>query len=98
MSGNWTPGPWMVVVDESAAQCPGFPVIEAQDYTIVGVEGMFGELETDFANAHLIAAAPELYAVLEACRNHFILAGWAEDSLLIESIDKALRKARGEAE
>jgi hypothetical protein len=49
------------------------------------------------ANANLIAAAPELYEALEACRMHGIRAGWAEDSLLIEGIDKALRKARGEA-
>jgi len=60
-----TPGPWVVVTDESAAQVKGYPCIYADGYTVVGTEGMFGDIETDFANAHLIAAAPDLLDALE---------------------------------
>lgn len=65
MNTKWTPGPWVVVADESAAQVKGFPCIYANNYTIVGTEGMYGDIDTDFANAHLIAAAPDLYEALE---------------------------------
>lgn len=61
-----TPGPWRVVVDDSASQVTGFPCIEADNYQVVGTEGMYDDIETDFANAHLIAAAPDL---LEALKN-----------------------------
>lgn len=64
MNRKWTPGPWVVVKDESAAQVAGFPCIYANDYTVVGTEGMYGDIEEDFANAHLIAAAPDLYEAL----------------------------------
>lgn len=55
-----TPGPWVVVPDKTAAQVQGYPCIYANDYTIVGTEGMYGEIEKDFANARLIAMAPTL--------------------------------------
>ena len=62
---HFTPGPWRVITDESAAQVTGFPCIESDGYTVVGVEGMYGDIDTDFANARLIAAAPDM---LEALR------------------------------
>ena len=60
-----TKGPWRVVKDETAYQVKGFPCIEAENYTVVGVEGMFGDIDVDFANARLIAAAPDLLDALE---------------------------------
>lgn len=57
-----TPGDWRVEVDESAAQVKGYPCIEAYNYTIVGHEGMYGDIDTDFFNATLIALAPTLAA------------------------------------
>lgn len=57
--------------------------------------------KTHDANAHLIAAAPELLAALEAARE-FVTDGMAmgfvgmpEDENVLDVIEKALRKAKG---
>lgn len=60
-----TPGPWRVVVDDTDSQVTGFPCIEANNYTVVGCEGMYGDIERDYANARLIAAAPDLLSLVE---------------------------------
>jgi len=58
------------------------------------------------ANAHLISAAPDLYAALEAARAQLVThCGEPDDSLYgdqihaqtIKLIDAALKKARGES-
>ena len=53
------------------------------------------------ANAHLIAAAPEMYEMLLKLRddvdNVIESAGWYFDNEELENIDKLLSKARGEA-
>lgn len=46
------------------------------------------------ANAHLIAAAPELYEALQACLDHGSMTG---HDFVIEQAHAALAKARGEA-
>lgn len=91
---KWTPGPWVVVSDESATQVKGFPCIYATDYTVVGTEGMFGDIDEDFANAHLIAAAPDLYdALSDAISWHD-----GEDNQTIAEWRAALAKAEGRNE
>lgn len=55
-----TDGPWVVIEDENAEQVRGFPCIYAPGYTVVGLEGMYGDINTDFANARRIARLPEL--------------------------------------
>lgn len=99
MTGKHTPGPWRVVADESAAQVTGFPCIEADGYTVVGLEGMYGDIETDFANARLIAAAPDLLdALADAvdawethCESGDMMQGdWVRDARA------AIAKARGQ--
>ncbi len=55
-----TPGPWRAFADETAAQVKGFPRIEADNYEVVGCEGMYGHYETDWANAAFIAAAHDM--------------------------------------
>jgi hypothetical protein len=67
LTDGTTEGPWRVLVDESAAQVKGFPCIEADEYTIVGLEGMYGDIKVDYANARLIAAAPTLARQLLRC-------------------------------
>ena len=78
---KFTPGPWYV---------DGTFVTNDEDLDICSMGDIAWE-----ANAHLIAAAPELYGVLEYVRD--ILGphdGWADDSTRM--IDAALKKARGE--
>lgn len=59
-----TPGPWRAFADETAAQVKGFPCIEADNYEVVGSEGMYGHYETDWANAAFIAAAHDMAALI----------------------------------
>ena len=85
---KWTKGPWRVVVDEEAAQVKGFPCIEAEDYEVVGTEGMYGDLDTDYANAHLIAAAPDLYEALDWSLR--AIATFMDDPSRLNDMDKAI--------
>lgn len=65
-----TPGPWKVVADEQydrfaeADRIVGYD-IKSADGEIVGSEGISGDSEINLANAHLIAAAPDLLDALE---------------------------------
>ena len=103
---KFTPGPWranfedytkpyVAILNEDnvvIAQIPDGEVIRG-DTTILGIENIE-------ANVDLIAAAPDMYEALEcACDKYCI--GYAGDSLVKREdcvINKALRKARGEAE
>lgn len=53
------------------------------------------DLQAWEANAHLIAAAPDLYEALLQARDDLRGQGFFEDSPPIASIDKALAKAEG---
>ena len=69
---KFTPGPWTVVIDDTGGQWTGWPISIAaaneEDKSIVRPGGQW-PYEWDaamsqreaIANAHLIAAAPELY-------------------------------------
>ena len=46
------------------------------------------------ANAHLIAAAPDMYSLLEEFKLFAVRQGW--DHVLINDAEKLLAKARGE--
>ena len=87
-----TPGPWVVVTDDTAAQVKGFPCIHSDNYIVVGVEGMYGDIETDYANARLIAAAPDLLEALEMALVWLDYEGKYD----VQGIRAALAKARGQ--
>lgn len=61
-----TPGPWVVEEDIIANQVQGFPLILADTYMVVGTEGMYGDIDTDYANAKRIARVPDMEAALLA--------------------------------
>ena len=100
---KWTPGPWFSVnigTDEE-------PMMDVKAARIAGQEPRHcvaicatgdSPQPMETANAHLIAAAPELYEALEDCLNwidYMSLAGPATDTTKAR-IETALAKARGE--
>ncbi len=105
---KFTKGPWVVQVDASSS-VTGFPLILSEHYVVVGHEGLYGDIEQDFANAHLIAAAPDMFEVLEGAPDIWDYAD-EERLLTIDRTKKfmrdftawqerrtaALKKARGE--
>lgn len=112
---KWTPGPWVAMNGSrdifgplggdsgdgwAADDTDGWMVAEVGSYPTL-CEGQLTELgeECRRANAHLIAAAPELYSELCKAR-HAIQALISEGYMgyvdLRSSIDAVLAKARGE--
>ena len=85
---KFTPGPWKVTVSENGID--------------VGVDGLDGETITGWIepyDAHLIAAAPELYETLEAIIARWDTPLWKDIEPTAVFINKgraALAKARGE--
>lgn len=91
-----TPGPWLVSPFKAVVITGEF----GKDGDFLPVAAMLwptderSEAET-YANAHLIAAAPDLYAACAAAEEYLscVLEGAAE---VREACTAALRKARGE--
>ena len=118
MDKKWTPGPWVVEQTHPTNAClyvseskGGHEVCTLYgadgDWAECGPDGNWGEQPIREANAHLIAAAPDLYEALEACVDELmsILHGerdgvWSNE--VFESVEspyrKALAKARGETQ
>lgn len=111
---NWTPGPWVVYRGGNFIWIGGpeyLEYVKREKY----LAGPFGVTEVNCkaspdheyndaradANAHLIAAAPELYSVLESLWNEIAKYSHIghEGSELLEKMSDAravLAKARGE--
>lgn len=84
---NHTPGPWGVQGHGNDAD-----VYVADKEIVAWVGDPFDKKETE-ANAHLIAAAPDMLAMLEEIRE--CAYRWSEIRT-VEQLDKVIRKARGE--
>ena len=103
---KWVPGPW----ESRAAARDGFWVsAKVAPYVVVeteDIEGHYGAVIGD-ANAHLIAAAPDLYEALEAAIECGLVPSstaknggapsFARQVHVADMIRAALAKARGEA-
>jgi GTP:adenosylcobinamide-phosphate guanylyltransferase len=85
-----TPGPWCVRIDENnSADAHAVGVIEASGdgYVIADVWGAVEYLEkSKVANAHLIAAAPEMYKALKHVAAILSSAVWNEQKVLVWSL------------
>ena len=108
MSGKHTPGPWLVeiigsprVVAEGAKGGP-FPICDVRGwgYLTGKGHGALG-LPTDEAvsiqnaNTHLIAAAPDLLALVKRYRAETPLGN--QPSMIAEEADRIIAKAEGRA-
>jgi hypothetical protein len=85
LSAGFSPGPWEV----SGSARNGL-LVRAEGRVTANLAWSIGD-ETDEANAHLIAAAPDLYEALCACFDRQCTFQEAQ-----EKADAALAKARGE--
>lgn len=89
-----TPGPWHVVhngayreINLGDCECsPSIAQVCPSQFLENG--------DNEEANAHLIAAAPELYEALLLAKSW--LEGWASADAELATIEEALAKARGE--
>lgn len=104
---TFTPGPWfhdgdLVFVDSRYQQCCGRADLNGQCCGNPEVAGDYGEIaQTSECNASLIAAVPELYAVLVDFMenpNFRVAVGGNPNAVdtLMDRARHALSKARGE--
>ena len=97
MSGeNWTPGPWDAWIAKAIGR------IEITNHDVTEIVAVLGTGESDNerskANARLIVAAPDLYAVLSELEESS--AYWSEYDVplgIVDRIKGALKRARGES-
>lgn len=91
---KFTPGPWVVYRDMPT----DVVVSKSGECSLATLDCGCGDRNTQRANAHLIAAAPELYEALDACLG-LILNQEMQDGFESQQghmARAALAKARGE--
>jgi hypothetical protein len=95
-SGSFTPGPWVAEESEIFAAA-GDAVQIAETVPLADdPQDILGFGRTEFANARLIAAAPELYEAVQRALRHAINIGIdVEDSSYVQQLRAALAKAEG---
>ena len=99
MTEKFTPGPWFT---HPSTVSEGSYVIESRELPILA--STFNWPKNAEANAHLIAAAPELYEALEDVYRYISpMLSWRDDAhqnthfqIVLQKISTALSKARGE--
>lgn len=93
---KFTPGPWVAdTTDPSDVVVWAVPDPSDKFIANIGqrVQQVQVAFDCDIANAHLIAAAPDLYAALEMAQLWLDVDGRFD----MQGINAALAKARGEA-
>ena len=84
---QWTPGPWEINdTNESGDQYIG--PVDTMRYIALAMQNLLEPAEETKANAHLIAAAPDLYTALKNLVARY-------DEAEINAAIAALAKARG---
>lgn len=97
--GPWTKaerlhGPWWHISAETSGLVPGQGRQAVACVHGESKRGAKAYAEMFEANAHLIAAAPELLVALELAREALLI--WAPKDIRMAQIDHAISKARGE--
>lgn len=85
---KFTPGPWYAAQPE---ECGGWWIVATDPEGCDCIDSGDGGFERE--DAHLIAAAPELYEALETCLLYGAMTG---DEWVTAKAEAALAKARGE--
>tara|TARA_R110000782_G_C14819187_1_gene413735 strand:+ start:11359 stop:11631 length:273 start_codon:yes stop_codon:yes gene_type:complete len=85
---NFTKGEWVAYINKVNLN-HGYAAVECEDRRIYGQKVYKSNEIEETANAHLIAAAPEMYAMLES----FLCL---EGLIKTDKIQALLTKARGE--
>lgn len=92
---KFTKGEWVAGRADMATYVDGYPskwIFADDQYCAIASGYDITDWEEVMANAHLIAAAPEMYEMLESLREDYgLLTDVGKD------IDELLAKARGEA-
>lgn len=91
---NGTPGPWHWRSEGEGWYQEWY--LDPGIMIAYGGDGTPGGDEIDRANAHLIAAAPDLYEALAAFQSNAVIRSVCPSPLWAEMVD-ALAKARGKA-
>lgn len=96
-----TEGDWKFVkaLNDYGCQSPEAPILgtivagnpEYPFHVAVVVSDLMGAED----NASLLTAAPNLLKTLKGVRDNLIRLAWAENSIMIEGIDKAIAEAEG---
>lgn len=88
-----TNGPWIVTDYPDAYGNPIYNVMTADEYTYItrGLNTMHGK-----ANAHIIAAAPEMLATLEEVQAWLKGGDITPDTIMLHIIAEAIKKAKGQ--
>lgn len=98
MSAKFTPGPWFVVPQGSFVADKKVE-FDSDGARIGDTPNMCIECASE-ADAHLIAAAPEMYEALERIYGRLLMSERDGDAHITEEdgamVEAALRKARGE--
>ena len=90
-----TPGPWLLVEIYTSQHWAIFPAAPEGDFTnLATVHRSQIESENE-ANAHLIAAAPDMLEALKAFRGYLDGDLYARLKLVEEQADAAIAKAEG---
>ena len=101
---KFTPGEWHIWKDNSTIPFifdkDGYAIAcmcgKQKDYSVISCLEDYLEPEKVQANAHLIAAAPEMYALLKMISAPTTFMGAKTDEVLRTAIEAVLKKARGE--
>ena len=98
MSEKFTPGPWKATYDSQLQALIEIYNTEDRIIAVLPDRGTVEAMPEIEANANLIIAAPDMYEALCAVKQSSLCESCGDDNCDDCIIDKALRKARGEAE
>lgn len=87
---KWTPGPWAISTENDVCT-----QIDGEHHAICTDQFCYSPDDEKKANAHLIAAAPDLYEALDKV-NRWFNGAETEIGMILRDAVIALRKARGE--
>jgi len=89
---NYTTGPWFLNLENDT-----YITVHTEHRDICDMTTDFGDVAEAEANGRLVAAAPEMLAILEELEES--AAYWSEYDVpvgIVERIREAIKKARGE--